>query len=62
MSAFDAYEECERCTGTGYAPFIRNLGLYRFPCKRCDGTGQRLKTSRRIWRLIRHGLASREDY
>ena len=58
----DAYETCERCQGSGYAPFIRAWGLYRFPCKPCDGTGERLKTSRKIVRLIRHGFHSGEDY
>ena len=36
----DAYETCERCQGTGYAPFIRAWGLYRYPCKPCDGSGR----------------------
>ena len=60
MSAFDAYETCERCDGTGYQPFIPAWHLYR-RCKPCGGTGQRLKTSRRIWRLIRHGLSDEGD-
>ena len=58
----DAYETCERCQGSGYAPFIRAWGLYRYPCKPCGGSGERLKTSRKIWRLLRHGLTSSEDY
>jgi DnaJ-class molecular chaperone len=63
VSAFSAYETCERCQGTGYAPFIRAWGLYRFPCKPCQGTGQRERASRKIARLIRHGLRpSGEDY
>ena len=57
-----AYETCERCQGSGYAPFIRSLGLYRYPCKPCDGSGARLKTTRKVWRLLRHGFRSGEDY
>ncbi len=59
VSAFDAYETCERCGGTGYAHLMGRLYIV---CRGCGGTGERLKTSRKIWRLLRHGLPTGEDY
>ena len=55
----DAYETCERCGGRGFEPLFFHLFIV---CRPCDGTGEVEKTSRKIWRLLRHGLASREDY
>jgi DnaJ-class molecular chaperone len=58
VSIFDATETCDRCAGQGYEPLF--FHLFRL-CRPCEGTGETVKTSRRIWRLMRHGLAPQED-
>jgi hypothetical protein len=46
------YQPCPRCHGTAKlsAPFGRTFRI----CRRCRGTGLRLRLGRRIWNHLRH--------
>ena len=54
----DPYITCDRCDGRGFAP-LGFLALFR-QCRACGGTGQRVRTSIRVWRMLRHGSARQE--
>ena len=56
----DPYITCDKCEGSGYQHLFGQF--YRWPCRGCRGTGERQRAIVRAWRLLRHGLASREDY
>ena len=54
-----AYQECPRCDGDGYQHLFGSI--YRYPCKACGGSGERPRVITRVWRMVRHGAAIRED-
>ena len=54
------YLTCPRCEGSGYQHLFGPL--YRFPCRACDGTGEKPRLAWRIFQAIRHGAAPREGY
>jgi DnaJ-class molecular chaperone len=55
-----AYQVCSRCEGDGYQHLFG--AIYRYPCKACNGTGERPRITYRIFQALRHGAAIREDY
>jgi hypothetical protein len=42
---------CGRCAGIGKAPPTFRTGLRT--CRRCKGTGQQIRTGRRLWTAVR---------
>jgi hypothetical protein len=55
-----AYITCARCEGDGYQHLLGPF--YRWPCRACGGSGERPRIAYRIWTVLRHGAAPREDY
>jgi hypothetical protein len=55
-----AYQTCDRCGGDGYQHLFG--AIYRYPCRACKGVGERPRVAYRIWTMLRHGAAAREDY
>ena len=55
----DPYVTCSRCGGDGYAPLFGPLFIR---CRKCGGTGERQRAAYRIFSMLRHGAAAREDY
>lgn len=55
-----AYQTCDRCGGDGYQHLWGQI--YRYPCRACKGSGERPRVAYRIWTMLRHGAAAREDY
>ena len=49
-------EVCPRCNGCGFHHLFGRF--YTFPCKGCDGQGERMRVRARVWTLLRHGLSS----
>ncbi len=50
----------DRCGGDGYQHLFG--AIYRYPCRACKGSGERPRIAYRIWTVLRHGAAAREDY